>query len=151
MKYRALKRAMKFRGILIQVIQIVVGTVIIAAAIALFLLPNQISTGGFSGISTIIYYLFKIPMGFSLMVLNIPLFITAFIKGGKKYFFSALFGTAMLSVFLNIFEGFKPLTQDRLLAAIYGGVTARNRSCHYIKSRSIYRWHRAASKHNKNV
>ena len=41
----------------------VTGSFIIAFGVALFLLPNQLSTGGFSGIATIIYYLFNVPMG----------------------------------------------------------------------------------------
>jgi len=122
MKFKTLRRTIEFRNVLIQVIQILIGTVIISASITFFLLPNQISTGGFSGVATIIYYLFKIPMGFSIIILNIPLFIIAFIKGGKKYFFSALLGTILLSIFLNLFQNLKPFTQDRLLAAICGGI-----------------------------
>ena len=43
-----------------------------------FLLPNQLSTGGFSGIATILYYLFNFDMGISTILLNLPFFIIAF-------------------------------------------------------------------------
>ena len=46
-----------------------------AMAVSLFLLPNELSSGGFSGIATIIYYLFKVPMGTTILALNIPLFL----------------------------------------------------------------------------
>mgnify|MGYP003318234890 CR=1 FL=1 len=50
-----------------------------------FLLPNQLSSGGFSGIATIIYYFFEINMAATILVLNIPLFIWGFIKLGWKF------------------------------------------------------------------
>ena len=89
---------------------------------SLFLLPNQLSAGGFSGLGTITYYLFGIPLGTTTLILNIPLFVMSFIKNGKKFFFNALLGTILLSIFFNIFEKLKPLTTDRFLACIYGGI-----------------------------
>lgn len=93
-----------------------------AVGISLFLLPNQLSSGGFSGLATIFYYLIKTPIGTTMLILNIPLFIIALLKKGWKFLFNALFGTIMLSVFLDTFEKIKPLTEDRFLACIYGGI-----------------------------
>ena len=42
---------------------IIVGCFLMAAGTSLFLLPNQLSSGGFAGIATITYYLFHIPVG----------------------------------------------------------------------------------------
>ena len=89
---------------------------------AFFLLPNQLSSGGFSGITTITYYLFGWPMGTVLIIINIPLFIIALIKLGKAFFVRAIIGTGLLSLFLNWFEGVNAITDDRLLACIYGGI-----------------------------
>lgn len=87
-----------------------------------FLLPNQLSTGGFSGIATILYYLFNFDMGISTILLNLPCFIIAFNKIGKKFVFKAIAGTVLLAFFLTIFENLGPLTTDRFLACIYGGI-----------------------------
>lgn len=57
-----------------------------------------------------------------ILILNIPLIIISFIKNGKRFFINAIFGIIMLSVFLNLFDKFKPLTNDRFLACIYGGI-----------------------------
>lgn len=103
-------------------ILIVVGAFILSVGTDFFLLPNQLSSGGFSGITTIIYYLFKFPMGTALIILNIPLFIIAFFKLGKRFFVKAIIGTGLFSMFLNLFEEMQPLTTDRLLASIYGGI-----------------------------
>ena len=59
---------------------ITIGCVIAAAGTALFLLPNKLSSGGFSGIATIFYYFLEIPMGTTIILLNIPLFIISYFK-----------------------------------------------------------------------
>ena len=93
-----------------------------AAGTSLFLLPNQLSSGGFAGIATIIYYLFKLPLGTTMLILNIPLFILTIIRVGKETAIKGIIGTISLSVFIDILEKFNPLTEDRLLACIYGGI-----------------------------
>lgn len=122
MKFKTKKKIIKLRKIILQIIQIAIGTALMAVAVDLFLLPNQISSGGFSGIGTILYYLFEFPVGTTTLLLNVPLFIIVLIKDGRKFFFNALIGTAFLSFFLNIFQRFGALTQDRFLACIYGGI-----------------------------
>ena len=124
MNFKIKRRIVKFKYLIIQAIQIIVGTAIVAFSTSLFLLPNQLSAGGFSGLATITYYLFRIPLGTTVLILNIPLFIIALIKNGKGFFINALVGTVLLSVFLNIFETFEPLTTDRFLGCIYGGIIA---------------------------
>jgi len=124
MNFKTKRKVIKFRYLIIQAIQIVVGTAIIAFSTSLFLLPNQLSAGGFSGLATITYYLFGIPLGTTVLILNIPLFILSLIKNGKGFFINAIVGTVLLSIFLNIFETFDPLTTDRFLGCIYGGIIA---------------------------
>ena len=124
MNFKTKRKIVKIRYLLIQAIQIVVGTAIVAFSTTLFLLPNQLSAGGFSGLATITYYLFGIPLGTTVLILNIPLFILSLIKNGKGFFINAIVGTVLLSIFLNIFETFDPLTTDRFLGCIYGGIIA---------------------------
>lgn len=124
MNFKTKRKIIKFRYLIIQVIQIIIGTAIVAFSTSLFLLPNQLSAGGFSGLATITYYLFGIPLGTTVLILNIPLFIISLIKNGKQFFINALAGTVLLSVFLNIFDNLKPLTTDRFLGCIYGGIIA---------------------------
>ena len=93
-----------------------------AIGTSLFLLPNQLSSGGFSGLATIIYYLFKFPLGTVMLTLNIPFFIWAFFKVGKELLFKSLAGTVLLAIFIDILDRAPQLTNDRFLACIYGGV-----------------------------
>lgn len=62
MQFKTKREIVKFRYFMIQAIQLIVGTAIIAVSTSLFLLPNQLSAGGFSGIATITYYLLNIPV-----------------------------------------------------------------------------------------
>lgn len=123
-KFKTKRKIVKTKYLVAQFVQIVIGTALIAGSTSLFLLPNQLSSGGFSGIATIIYYLLEIPLGTTILVLNIPLFVMSLIKNGKHFFINAIAGTAGLSIFLNIFEKLKPITTDRFLACIYGGIIA---------------------------
>ena len=102
--------------------KVILGTFLMAIGIAQFLLPNQLSSGGFSGIATIGYYLFNIPMGLLVFALNIPVFIISYFRVGKIFFIKSLIGTFFLSLFLNIFENFSALTEDRFLGCIFGGI-----------------------------
>lgn len=101
---------------------IIMGCFFMAAGTSLFLLPNQLSSGGFAGISTIIYYLFNLPLGTVMLILNIPLFILTILKVGKEVAIKGIIGTILLSIFIDLLEKLKPLTDDRLLACIYGGI-----------------------------
>ena len=63
-----------------EIILTILGSSIMALGVSLFLLPNQLSSGGVAGVATITYYLLKIPMGTMILLVNIPLFIIAFFK-----------------------------------------------------------------------
>lgn len=110
------------KKVMLAYIGIAIGALLMAVGISLFLVPNELSTGGFSGISLITYYLFKFPLGTTMLILNIPLLIIAFFKIGKELFFRSIYGTVLLATFVDWLDRLKPLTQDRLLACIYGGI-----------------------------
>lgn len=112
----------KKRKTIINIFQTVFGTLLMAISTDLFLLPNQLSVGGFSGIGTIVHYLLGIPVGTTVFVLNIPLFFIALIRNGKSFFLGSLIGTISLSLFLNFFENINTVTQSGFLACIYGGI-----------------------------
>ena len=57
-----------------------------------------------------------------MILLNLPLFFIAFFRVGKKFIFKSIIGTILLSVFIDFLEKFPPLTTDKFLACIYGGI-----------------------------
>ena len=106
----------------LEYIYIIIGAFLMAVSTALFLLPNQLSTGGISGISTILYYLCNYPVGLTMLLINVPLFVIAMVKVNKRLFFKSILGTVLLSVFIDLLGNLSPITNDRFLACIYGGI-----------------------------
>lgn len=121
------------KKIIIEIIGTIVGAFIMAVGVSQFLLPNQLSSGGIAGIATITYYLLKIPMGTMILIINIPLFLVSFYKIGKSFFMKSIIGTVALSVFIDLLDKLEPLTNDRFLACIYGGIIIGLRNSNYFK------------------
>lgn len=101
---------------------IIFGCILMAAGTSFFLLPNKLSAGGFAGISTIVYYLFKIPLGTFMLAINVPVFILTYYKLGKRFAINSIIGATLYSVFVDVFDKLPAVTDDRLLACIYGGI-----------------------------
>ena len=112
----------KFKQILKEILETILGALIMAAGVSLFLLPNQLSSGGIAGVATIFYYLLNIPMGTVIIAINIPLFLFSMYKVGKMFFLKSTLGTVAMSVFIDLLDKIEPLTNDRFLACIYGGI-----------------------------
>ena len=112
----------KFKQILKEMLETILGALIMAAGVSLFLLPNQLSSGGIAGVATIFYYLLNIPMGTVIIAINITLFLFSMYKVGKMFFLKSTLGTVAMSVFIDLLDKIEPLTNDRFLACIYGGI-----------------------------
>lgn len=124
------------RKLLMELIGTIAGAIIIAIAIAQFLLPNELSSGGFSGIATILYYVFNLPIGITMLVLNIPLLLFSCYKVGKGFFLKTIVGTLSLSFFTDFFENYGPVTEDKILACVYGGLLTGLGTAIILKSNS---------------
>ena len=122
MNFKFKRNIIKLKEFLVDLLKIAIGTAIMAIGVEQFLLPSQLSTGGFSGIGTVVYYITGISVGTIMFVLNIPLFLIAYFRVGKKFFLNAIIGTVLLSYFLNIFQHVDPVTTDRFLAFLYGSI-----------------------------
>ena len=106
---------------IINFIILTVGTIIAAAALELFLIPNNILDGGVTGIAIIIYKLFNIPLSFLVVTLNIPFIYIGYRNLGKLFLVRALYSMLSFSLFLSFFEIIKPFTEEMLLATVFGG------------------------------
>lgn len=102
-------------------IMMTIGVILMAASMDMFLVPNMIASGGFSGFATILHYLFSLSVGLVIITLNIPLFLVAFRKLGFIFCTKSLFAMAMFSLAIDILP-LPCLTHDLLLASIYGGI-----------------------------
>ncbi len=100
---------------------ILAGSLLYAAAIALFLDPNQLAPGGVSGIAIIVNRLTALPTGTLILLMNIPLLALGMWKLGWKFVLSTLVAVVASSVFTDVLAPYGPLTTDPLLAACAGG------------------------------
>lgn len=115
----------KYLEFILDVIYIALGAFFIAVGINLFLLPHKMTTGGASGIATVVYYLTNIPLGVTILAVNIPLFVIAITKLGLKFSIKTIISTVLLSVFIDVFE-FKGIVDsfnaDLFTSCLFGGI-----------------------------
>lgn len=116
-------RSLSVKTLFLDCIFAVVGSFLYAVSVQLFIDPNMISVGGFTGIGTLLHHLWPvIPIGVSVWVMNLPLFVLSWKKLGSKFVFKTAFATAAMSVALDLTEFLPSFTENKLLAAIAGGV-----------------------------
>ncbi len=101
---------------------LIVGAFIVAAALELFLLPNKIIDGGVIGISMMVSHITKGNLGAIIFAINFPFVILAYRTLGRKFVFNTFFAITMLSIATNIVLRFDHVTDDLLLATIFGGI-----------------------------
>ena len=61
------------------------GLLFVALGLNLFLIPNKIAAGGVSGIGIVLFHLFNLPVGASMLVMNVVLFAVAFYFLGQSF------------------------------------------------------------------
>lgn len=122
-----------FAEIAKKIILIFFGAVIAASALDIFLVPSQIAPGGVSGVAALIYTVSRgvLPVGVTIIILNIPLFIAGWIVLGKRFVLDSLIGTLAYSVAADLISGFLPVINryfdvtasgyDPTIYAIMGG------------------------------
>ncbi len=105
-------------------IQIIIGALMFAAGISLFLAPNSLAAGGISGVAIIVVnYVKLIPVGTWVIIFNIPIMIAGVWKLGFKILIPTIVTLAISTTAMNLLESYgNPITQDPFLAAISGGV-----------------------------
>lgn len=101
----------------------VLGSALFAFGFSLFLKPNNINTGGISGLAQVVAHLVGFDnVGVITMLLNLPLFLIGGLRVGKKFFAGSLLGMVVCSVMIDVFALISIGPQDTLIAGIYGGV-----------------------------
>ena len=100
-----------------------IGSAVFALGFALFLIPNEINTGGISGLAMILRELLGFgSVGILTLLMNIPLFLIGGLKIGRRFFAGSLVGMVVSSVLMDVFSVLSFQTPDPLLGGLYGGV-----------------------------
>lgn len=103
-------------------LMLIIGSLVLATSFNLFLNPNQIASGGVSGLSTILYNLFDFPPAIVQWAVNIPLLLIGYKMLDKQTTVKAAVGSVVLPLCVMLTSQLQPLTTDPLLASIYGGI-----------------------------
>ena len=101
---------------------ITVGATLAAIALEIFLVPNNIIDGGIIGISIMVSYITKIKLSVLTFVLNIPFLILGYNQLGKSFLIKAAYAMIGLSLLLEELKPVPELTNDVLLATVFGGL-----------------------------
>ncbi|MBQ7514889.1 MAG: YitT family protein [Schwartzia sp.] len=112
----------KFEHYFWKYLQILIGAIIAAAGLEIFLVPNHIIDGGVVGISIMMEALTDLPYGLFLVVLNSPFVIMGYKQIGKDFAITTAVAIVFLSVWSEVFQPIPVLTEDFFLAAIFGGI-----------------------------
>ncbi|MDR0232576.1 MAG: YitT family protein [Dysgonamonadaceae bacterium] len=104
---------------------IVLGLLFYSIGFVGFILPYEITPGGVAGISALIFYSSKIPVGISYFVINIGILALSIKVFGLKFSIRTIFGVVALTFLLSIFQHLitKPFVHDQpFMSCILGGV-----------------------------
>lgn len=107
---------------IVEYVYVIVGAAIVAIGFNVFLLPNQVASGGVSGISTILHGLFGWNPGLVQYAFNIPLFLAGVLILGKKFGVKSFVGTITLPFIVLLTNSWEPWTDNPLLGALFGGI-----------------------------
>lgn len=104
---------------------ILLGNTIYALAVVVFILPNEMITGGTTGIALTIRHYFGLPVSTFVFIFNTIMFILGAWVLGKKFALTTLISTFYYPVILGVLEqipGIGQVTQDKMLSAVCGGL-----------------------------
>jgi uncharacterized membrane-anchored protein YitT (DUF2179 family) len=100
---------------------IIAGSLLMAVAMRLFLVPNRIAPGGVSGLATVLYYITGWPTGAVILAINLPLFILAAFLEGWEMVGNTLLSVVVMSLGTDYLP-IPPITDNLLVSSLFGGV-----------------------------
>lgn len=101
---------------------IILAATLAAYSLDTFLIPNNILDGGVTGISIIISKVFSIPISLLVILINIPFVYVGYRNLGKNFLIRTIIAMLTFSIALSFFESFHEVTDEMLLATIFGGI-----------------------------
>lgn len=111
--------------VLIEFLLLNIGLIITTGGLVYFLIPNKIVAGGVSGIATLLYYLFNIPIGITMIIINTFLILIQFKLFGKNSSFKTIYAIIFQSFTIDMWMKYtnnQMLTTDNMLASLFGGL-----------------------------
>ena len=103
---------------------LIAGSILFSVAINIFALPNSLVTGGAGGLAIIINSITGLAVGTGILIINTPLFISAYFICGKAYALKTILSTTVFSVIIDITEVFikAQYTKSLFIASLVCGI-----------------------------
>ncbi len=105
------------------ILQLLAGALLMSLSANVFLVPLKLAEGGVTGIGIILYHLLGVPMWVTQVVVNIPILALGLRVKGWRLLRRSLIGVAAYSFFLAVTANIPPITDQVVLAIVYGGLT----------------------------
>ena len=107
------------------ILTILAGNAIYALGVAVFILPNDLITGGTTGLGIAFEHYFDIPISAFVFCFNAVMFLLGAVVLGKMFALTTLISSFFYPIILGVFENIPQLSQitnDRMLSTISGGL-----------------------------
>lgn len=121
-EYKRTHKKLTKLKILKRALLITIGAILVAVGLEIFLVPNNIIDGGIVGISIILSHLTGFKLGIFLFLFNLPFLLLGYKQIGKTFAISTLLGVTVMSIGTSFLHPVPVLTEDPLLAAVFGGI-----------------------------
>ncbi|MDF2947673.1 MAG: hypothetical protein K0S51_2352 [Bacillales bacterium] len=115
-------RGIKIISNIMEYLYVLIGSTIIAVSFNVFLRPNEIASGGISGLSIITEAVFNWDPAFVQWSINIPLFFVGTLLLGKQFGVKTFIGTIYLPLVIFLTKDLDAATNEPLLGALFGGI-----------------------------
>jgi len=91
-----------------------------------FLIPAEITGGGITGVSSLLFYAFHFRVGLSYLIMNSLLILVGIKSLGRSFGVKTIYATLVLSLFLSLLEGVvtEPIVDENFMSAVVGGILA---------------------------
>jgi len=104
-------------------LQLLAGALLMSLSANVFLVPLKLAEGGVTGIGIILYHTLGIPLWVTMVALNIPILALGMKVKGWRLLWRSILGVAAYSFFLAVTANIPPITDQVVLAIVYGGLT----------------------------
>ncbi len=111
----------KITQITSEIIQIALAVIFASIGLKAFLLPNGFLDGGVTGIAILLSKFSSLEISYILPLITIPFFILGWFTVAKRIIIKSIISVLLLALVIH-FENFTPVTDDKLLIAIFGGI-----------------------------
>ncbi len=101
---------------------VLLGNLLVAAAVAFFVLPNGLCVAGVTGIGLLLYRLLGIPVSVTVLVFNLLMLLLGLFFLGRRFFLSSLLSSLLYPVLLLLLTSVPVPAVDSFTAVLMTGL-----------------------------